>query len=148
MILSGILDGISDGVKSTVCFTDRAYIKIDGKRIKRTTTSDIIDNIMQENVGNKVEISSRHSLLFGNILYAIKEQNGEINKIGILNLIFMMLIRFLAWMIVYGIAYGIFFAIMVANYYDDSFITYLPLVLFLYPFFALVRDILNRNKLK
>ena len=45
MILKGILDGISDGIKSVLCFTDRAYIKINGKRIKRITTSDIIDNI-------------------------------------------------------------------------------------------------------
>ena len=35
MIVKGILDGISDGIKSALCFTDRAYIKINGKRIKR-----------------------------------------------------------------------------------------------------------------
>lgn len=54
MILKGILDGISDGIKSVLCFTDRAYIKINGKRIKRITTSDIIDNIFQENIGNEI----------------------------------------------------------------------------------------------
>ena len=27
MILKGILDGISDGIKSVLCFTDRAYWK-------------------------------------------------------------------------------------------------------------------------
>lgn len=48
MILKGILDGISDGIKSALCFTDRAYIKINGKRIKRITTSDIIDNIFRK----------------------------------------------------------------------------------------------------
>ena len=33
MILKGILDGISDGIKSVLCFTDRAYIKINGKPV-------------------------------------------------------------------------------------------------------------------
>ena len=41
MILKGILDGISDGIKSVLCFTDRAYIKINGKAMS-VKTVDVI----------------------------------------------------------------------------------------------------------
>lgn len=148
MILKGILNGISDGIKSVLCFTDRAYIKVNEKRVKRITTSDIIDNVFQENIGNEIELSIRFSLLFGNVVYSIKEQNGEITKTGILNLFFMGILRGLCWLVFYGIIYGIIFAVMVANDLDDSIISYLPLILFLYPLFAFFRDLIYRNKLK
>ena len=148
MILKGILNGISDGIKSVLCFTDMAYIKVNEKRVKRITTSDIIDNVFQENIGNEIELSIRFSLLFGNVVYSIKEQNGEITKTGILNLFFMGILRSLCWLVFYGIIYGIIFAVMVANDLDDSIISYLPLILFLYPLFAFFRDLIYRNKLK
>ena len=54
MILKGILDSISDGMKSVLCFTDRAYIKINGKRIKRITTSDVVAGVkLPKNAGEK-----------------------------------------------------------------------------------------------
>ena len=99
MILKGILDGISDGIKSVLCFTDRAYIKINGKRIKRITTSDIIDNIFQENIGNEIELSTRFSLLFGTVVYSVKESNGEVNKTGILNLLFVPTMLFFMYLV-------------------------------------------------
>lgn len=148
MILKGILDGISDGIKSVLCFTDRAYIKINGKRIKRITTSDIIDNIFQENIGKEIELSSRFSLLFGNVVYSVREENGEVNKTGILNLLLMGALRTLCWLIFYGIVYGIFYAIMLVNDLEDGVIAYIPLVLFLYPVYAFFRDLIYRNKLK
>ena len=147
MILKGILDGISDGIKSTLCFTDRAYIKINGKRIKRITTSDIIDNIFQENIGNEIELSTRFSLLFGTVVYSVKESNGEVNKTGILNLLLMGMLRTLCWLICYGIIYGIFCGIMLANDLSDSIVSYIPMILFLYPIYAFVRDLILRNKL-
>ena len=140
MILKGILDGISDGIKSVLCFTDRAYIKINGKRIKRITTSDIIDNIFQENIGNEIELSTRFSLLFGTVVYSVKESNGEVNKTGILNLLLMGMLRTLCWLICYEI--------MFANDLDDSIVSYIPMILFLYPIYAFVRDLILRNKLK
>ncbi len=148
MILKGILNGISDGIKSVLCFTDRAYIKVNEKRVKRITTSDIIDNIFQENIGNEIELSIRFSLLFGNVVYSIKEQNGEITKTGILNLFLMGILRGLCWLVFYGIIYCIIFAVMVANDLNDNIISYLPLILFLYPLFAFFRDLIYRNKLK
>ena len=148
MILKGILDGISDGIKSVLYFTDRAYIKINGKRIKRITTSDIIDNIFQENIGNEIELSTRFSLLFGTVVYSVKESNGEVNKTGILNLLLMGMLRTLCWLICYGIIYGIFYGIMLANDLDDSIVSYIPIILFLYPIYAFVRDLILRNKLK
>ena len=148
MILKGILNSISDGIKSVLCFTDRAYIKVNEKRVKRITTSDIIDNVFQENIGNEIELSIRFSMLFGNVVYSIKEQNGEITKTGILNLFLMGILRDLGWLVFYGIIYGIIFAVMVANDLDDNIISYLPLILFLYPLFAFFRDLIYRNKLK
>ena len=148
MILKGILDGISDGIKSALCFTDRAYIKINGKRIKRITTSDIIDNIFQENIGNEIELSTRFSLLFGTVVYSVKESNGEVNKTGILNLLLMGMLRTLCWLICYGIIYGIFYGIMFANDLNDSIVSYIPMILFLYPIYAFIRDLILRNKLK
>lgn len=148
MILKGILDGISDGIKSVLYFTDRAYIKINGKRIKRITTSDIIDNIFQENIENEIELSTRFSLLFGTVVYSVKESNGEVNKTGILNLLLMGMLRTLCWLICYGIIYGIFYGIMLANDLDDSIVSYIPMILFLYPIYAFIRDLILRNKLK
>ena len=81
-------------------------------------------------------------------MYSIKEQNGEITKTGILNLFLMGILRGLCWLVFYGIIYGIIFAVMVANDLDDSIISYLPLILFLYPLFAFSRDLIYKNKLK
>lgn len=87
-------------------------------------------------------------MLFGNVVYSIKEQNGEITKTGILYLILMGLLRSLCWLFFYGIIYAIIFAVMLANDLNDSIISYLPQLLFLYPLLAFFRNLIYKNKLK
>ena len=58
------------------------------------------------------------------------------------------MLRTLYWLICYGIIYGIFYGIMLANDLDDSIVSYIPIILFLYPIYAFVRDLILRNKLK
>ena len=113
---------------------------------------DEINNIFRyhtsRSIGNEIELSTRFSLLFGTVVYSVKESNGEVNKTGILNLLLMGMLRTLCWLICYGIIYGIFYGIMLANDLDDSIVSYIPMILFLYPIYAFIRDLILRNKLK
>lgn len=136
-----MLEMLSDGLKGFGCFADRAYLKINGKRFKRTSTSDIIDNILQENIDKEIAISTRHTCLFGNVIYSVKEENGEVTKIGIANLIIMTLLRVVVWLIPFVTA------VFISAFAGGGF-RYIPYVICLFPLVSLIRDNTCRNQLK
>lgn len=144
MIIKGVLDVLSDGMKSVLCFTDRAYIKINGKRITRISTSDIIDNVLQENLEKNIEISKRRSLLFGNVIYSVKEENGEVTKIGFINMFMFSFLRLILW----GFILIIPILVCQLAFSEDSIMAWLPFFFFFCPVISLIRDISSRNKLK
>lgn len=138
MIIKGILENIASGVRNLLFATDRAYFTVNGIRYTHSSTSTIIDNIMEENLGKEISLSIRKTILFGKVICAISEPNKCITKING-GLIFWM---FLMRLICYGIPTGI---ICIINSFMDS--PLYGLLLLIFPIISMIKDILASNKL-
>ena len=80
------------------------------KKILKTATSPLIDNILNENLGNEVALSVVKTLK-GNRIYAIRETNGEVTKLKGSVIGAIAFLRFMATLIPLDITLFIFLAI-------------------------------------
>ena len=100
--------------------------------------------MLQENLEKNIEISKRRSLLFGNVIYSVKEENGEVTKIGFINMFMFSFLRLILW----GFILIIPIFVCQLAFSEDSIMAWLPFFFFFCPVISLIRDISSRNKLK
>ncbi len=138
MVFEGILESMADGITGGK-WTLREYVKIGEKRILKTATSPLIDNILNENLGNEVALSVVKTLK-GNRIFAIRETNGEVTKLKGSVIGAISFLRFMATLIPLNITLYIFLAI-----FEDGGIglvigIILSLLWFILPIKARIRD--------